>query len=177
MMINLENEVQREAECRRAFEQEAEEAYSRHDTPSTAPVDKARNWWRSVQELLAAYARIVASGDICSPQPAEIATVLSRIAGYLAVGRIPSPVSDVQLPGATSPAPDELQDIGFAIAYRKTCQGDGIIHNDKKVRINDRTPVKTLMEWYGVGQRTVSQWVTKYEIAALGARCYRGGSR
>ena len=25
------------------------------------------------------------------------------------------------------------------------------------------------MEWYGVGQRTISQWVTKYEIASLGA--------
>ena len=54
-MINLENEVQREAECRRAFEQEAGEARSRHDPPSTALVDKARNWWRSVQDLLAAY--------------------------------------------------------------------------------------------------------------------------
>ena len=97
-----------------------------------------RDWWKSVEDVLRHYAIQVARGRRPEPPPSELATVLSGLAGYLAVGQIPKPISDVRREGRRIPGPSERRDIGWAVAYREACRPTGLVHEGKKVHVEDR---------------------------------------
>jgi hypothetical protein len=98
-----------------------------------------RSWWKSVQELLRAYAIAVARGTPPKPPPAELAQILSGLAGYLAIGQLPGPIYDARKEGRRSPGPDELRDIGWAVAYRQASRPERINHNGETIRVPDAT--------------------------------------
>src|SRR5262245_35415854 len=112
--------------------------------------EKLRTWWKSVEDLLKAYAIGVARGEQLEPPPVELARALSGLAGYLAIGQIPGLIEHAKTEGRRPPGPAELHDIGWAVAYRRACDPEGIIHNGQTIRIADKAPTKTLAEWFGV---------------------------
>ena len=136
--------------------------------------DLLRQWWAAVEKICVAYCRNVAEHSLSQrpdhePFPAELASCIGGLAGYLAVGKLPEPIRDAARSGRTSPGPDERRDIRWAVAYRRACERDGIVHMGVTHRISDRHPVKTLAAWFGVERRTVRDWCKQYEPAYLGA--------
>lgn len=132
-----------------------------------------RSWWKAVENLCRAYAR--APAEFTTGQrheqvmfPPEVANVFAGVTGYLAVGAIPELVEDVRTIGRTSPGPHERRHIGLAVAYRKACKGDGIIHRGELIKIADKKPVVTLSTWFGVTPRTIRGWCRNFDTAFLG---------
>jgi hypothetical protein len=148
----------------------ARDALSRGLADGREPTgEDLRKWWKSVQDLLWAYSVAVAEGGRPEPPPAELAERLSKLAGYLAVGRIPSPIERARSKGGNPAAgPDERRAKGLAAAYYKASQ-QGIVHNGQLVRIADDRALKTLSEWFDVGHNTIRTWVKKECPAFLGA--------
>src|SRR5262245_46197874 len=70
-----------------------------------------REWWSIVERALAQF---VANPSI-DPPPTDLLAVLSRLAGYLAVGKVPEPIADVATQGNTSLGPSEKRDIRMAV--------------------------------------------------------------
>ena len=62
----------------------------------------------------------------------------------------------------------ETRDIGVAVAYRKACDQEGILHNSKVVKVDDLHPTKTIAQAYEVHETTVWGWCRKYQPAFLG---------
>jgi hypothetical protein len=135
---------------------------------ATRPQDRReelRAWWGVVADLLGLYARLSARSIHVEPPPAEALSVLSGLAGYLAVGQIPDPIRDVVGGGRRRPGPTERRDIGLAVAYRLAARPGGLVHNGETIHIRDRTPTKTLAGWFGVKSNTVQGWVRLYAPA------------
>jgi hypothetical protein len=156
---------------RALFEQEvaARNRLNRLTIDGSRPDGKIlRSWWKSVQELLRAYAIAVARGTPPEPPPAELAQILSGLAGYLAIGQLPGPIDDARREGRRSPGPDELSDIGWAVVYRQASRPEGINHNGETIRVLDATPVKTLARLFKVDPNTVRGWVRHYPQAFCG---------
>jgi hypothetical protein len=130
---------------------------------------RLRSWWSAVRDVLNEYARWIARyHHEPEPPPAELATVLAGQAGYLASGRIPDPIRQAAVKGRTGPGPTEDRDIRLAVAYRRACQPDGIIHNGETIKIDDPRPVERIHLWFGVSKRAVYDWLEKFEPAFLG---------
>jgi hypothetical protein len=135
-----------------------------------------RGWWAAVQCLLLRYAREMARPGAPSLDsrgrpaifPPELAARIAGLAGYLAVGSIPSPISEAATVGRPAIGPSELQYIGWAVAYRDACRPEGIEHEGQMIRILDPAPIRTLTQWYGVRKRTVQGWLSRHPRAFLG---------
>jgi hypothetical protein len=107
-------------------------------------------------------------GERPEPPPAELAEKLSNLAGYLAVGQIPGPIEDAKTEGRRAPGPTERQHIGWAVAYRRACRPEGLSHNGQTIRIEDKTPIKTLAAWFELDPNTIRGWVRDHCGAFLG---------
>jgi hypothetical protein len=129
---------------------------------------RLRHWWSTVEHLLRGYAISVERRKRPEPPPSELATVLADLAGYLARGQIPQPISDVKVEGRRPLGPSERRDTGWAIAYRNACGKNGILHNGERICIPDPAPIKTLAGWFSVHPRTVRGWLKRYPPALLG---------
>jgi len=108
-----------------------------------------REWWERVGTLLDLYISIAKSGASPTPQPLELLFALKGMAGYLAVGQIPDPISDVRSRGATQPGPTERRHIAFASAY---------IQAAKAGKIDDPKPIKRIQDHFGVVRQTAQKW-------------------
>lgn len=81
--------------------------------------------------------------------PPDIILNLSRLCGYLAVGKIPEPMADCQGAGQSKPGPTERRDIEIAVAYIRAAKA-GIFQ--------DRAPTQSVAAAYDVKRRTVQDW-------------------
>jgi hypothetical protein len=129
--------------------------------------DKLREWWRAVSDVWLAYAREAAEQQKEDPV-AELALIMGRIAGELSLGIVPPYVADVVVRGNPPASYWEIYDIGVAVAYRQASGKQGLLHNSKMVRVNDRHPTKTIAQAYGVHKTTVQGWCRKFPPAFLG---------
>lgn|GEM_PF-3319934 len=130
--------------------------------------EQFRKWWKSVENLLLAYAIAVGRGSVPEPPPADLAERLSNLAGYLAVGRIPHAIERARSKGGNPRAgPDERRAKELAVAYHKACLL-GIMHNGKLVRIDDACPLETLAEWFDVSKNAIRMWLKHHCPAFLG---------
>lgn len=137
----------------------------------------SRRWWKAVEDLLAHYVRSVSRTDLhyidekaflSAEPPVEVLNIVAKLIGYLAVGKMPDPISLAIKKGRTGPGPEELRDIGLAVVYRRACTPEGFTHMGESIRIDDARPVVTLTQWYGVSRRTIQMWVASYQPAFLG---------
>lgn len=134
-------------------------------TPSK---EQLREWWSAVEAVWREYSRQTAAGFTLNPPPAELAGIMGNLAGYLAVGQLPDPISEAtRSEGRTAPGPDERRDIGIAVAYHRAAT-EGLLHNGKVVRVEDRTHTKTICGLYDVRDSTVRSWMQKHQPAFLG---------
>jgi len=110
-----------------------------------------RKWWGLIEGIL----QQLAQPDGREPPPRELLLVLSKLAGYLAVGQVPDPVAGVAGRGEKQPGPSERHHIRMAVTYRYAA---------KVGMIEDKSPVKTIVEAYGLGDRTTLQkWCRLHE--------------
>ncbi|MDO8879147.1 MAG: hypothetical protein Q8M24_14735 [Pseudolabrys sp.] len=118
----------------------------------------AREHFASLEALIALYSArdnwIGSSGLPIAAIGPDVMTMLGNLCGYLAVGQIPEPITDVAGPGQKEPGPPERQDIRLAVTY---------VAAAKRGAINDRAPVKTVTERYGVNRRTVQDWSKAFD--------------
>jgi len=134
--------LEQEPEARRVASREIKKA----ERGEKFDQKKIREWWRIVEAVL-----IEAKGR---PIPVRLLKVLSGLAGYLAAGQVPSPISRV---AQHRPAigPSEKHDIRMAVTYHKAA--------DKRI-INDPHPTKTVRECYSLrSDSTVRGWCRKFE--------------
>jgi hypothetical protein len=75
--------------------------------------------------------------------------MIGGLCGYLAVGKVPAPITDVHGAGQKKPGPTERRDIRIAATY---------VNAAKAGKITDATPIKTITKAFGVGQRTAEGW-------------------
>ena len=116
----------------------------------------ARAYWRTAEDLLTHLAenRIeVSTGDF-----ADTLSFLSLQAGYLAVGIVPEPASDVAARGKPGVGPSESRDKRIAVAYRRACEPSGLPLNGCIIRVQDHKPMQTLADWYGVTEGALRRW-------------------
>jgi hypothetical protein len=121
-----------------------------------------REWWASVESLLD-----FAVKNHHREIPLELLNAFRGFSGYLAVGKIPGPIEDARSEGASPPGPSERRDIGLAVAYLMAATG-GLDHLGARLVIDDRSPVKTVGEMFGVARSTVQGWRNKYPQSGLG---------
>jgi hypothetical protein len=144
----------------------------RHDAEPDG--EMLRAWWAAVECLLLRYARDVAGPPAVDLRarslmfPPLLAATMATLAGYLAIGTIPLPISKAAALGHPAIGPSELRCIGWAVAYRDACRPDGIEHEGQVIRISDRAPIRTLMQLYGVQKRTVQSWLKRHPRVFLG---------
>ncbi len=138
--------------------------------PSSAFKTQLRRWWATVEDILAIYARALGEGINMHPPPVDILHSMKSFAGYLAAGQIPGPIADAASEGRRSPGPDERRDIGFAVAYLLAAT-TGFEHMGERISIQDGSPVKTIMEAFGVHRTTVQGW--KKSVAASNPGIHR----
>src|SRR5687767_5877065 len=95
------------SDWRRLFDSEAAARYEldRLAQDGKLPGNALRYWWKSVEDLLYAYGLAIAENERPEPPPAELASVLSGLAGHLAVGQIPDPIKDAATEGRRPPGP------------------------------------------------------------------------
>ena len=135
--------------------------------PGGASPDEIRNWWAAVRSVWEVYAREIAKNRSPIP-PGGLAIVMARMAAELSSGIIPKYIADVAVRGNPPMGYWETRDIGVAVAYRKACDQEGILHNSKVVKVDDLHPTKTIAQAYGVHESTVQGWCRKYQPAFLG---------
>ena len=159
------------SDWRRLFDSEAAARYELDRLAQDVKLpDKAlRYWWKSVEDLLYAYGIAIAENEPPEPPPAELALVLSGLAGYLAVGQLPGPIKDAATEGRRPPGPTERRHIGWAVAYRHASRPEGITHRGETIRIEDKSPVKTLAAWFEVDPNVIRRWVREYPPVFMGA--------
>ncbi len=128
----------------------------------------ARSWFGAIERLLR-LAAIRCARDRTAEAfvPPEFALRLAGISGYLAAGILPEPVAITVKHGRSRMGPSERRDIGIAVAYRRAAEAR-MVHNGISLRIEDRAPVKTITDAYGVKPNTVRDWCRKFQPAFLG---------
>ena len=109
--------------------------------PGGASPDHLRNWWATVGSVWEIYARETAKNRSPIP-PGGLAIVMARMAGDLSRGIIPDCIANVAVRGNPRLGHWETYDIGVAVAYRKACDQEGILHNSKVVKVDDLHPPK-----------------------------------
>ena len=72
--------------------------------------------------------------------------------------RVATGASNVQGPGRSAPALSERRDIAFAAAYMAAATENGFEHHGTLVKVADNSPVKTIVDAYGVSRRTATRW-------------------
>jgi hypothetical protein len=126
---------------------------------SDAPI---RNLAIRSYEVLRAYAspenwpdwdRNEISGHPIVPLPQQLAADLARQIYLLANRHIPRWMLDLQKQGSPINDPRLQEAIGLALAYKKLCEVG---------RINNKWPVKTISNAYGVTRRGVQLWAKEY---------------
>ena len=85
--------------------------------------------------------------------PVELADFLADQVDYILQGKIPAPIKDMARRGSPGVGPAERRNFGVAIAY---------IHAAEIELIEDKHPVKTIADIYGVTKRAVHYWKAKY---------------
>jgi hypothetical protein len=75
--------------------------------------------------------------------------MIGGLCGYLAVGKVPDPITDVKGAGQKKLGPTERHHIKVAATY---------ISAARSGQISDGMPVKTVMRAFGVGRRTAEVW-------------------
>ncbi len=111
----------------------------------------ARNWWGTVEAVLRHYAREMAYERhyALEPKPYRLLWDLHEIAGHLAVGNVTPTIQDVVGRDTAATGPAERLHISWATGYLKLAeQGE----------ISDPSPVKTVMQHYGVRRQTAQRW-------------------
>lgn len=136
--------------------------------------DTLRQWWAAVEAALDFYVRALAEGQTLSSPPLDILSSMKSFAGYLAVGKIPGPISDAATEGRHAPGPAEKRDIGLAVAYMLAAGENGIEHWGEQVKIEDKTPVKSVMEAFGVARTTAQGWKKRVAPPFLGSNPING---
>lgn len=112
-----------------------------------------REFWSAILEVLRAYRR----SDLCSDSllphhgiPPVMVDELALMLEELLAGRIPDKVLPLLESGAPSLRPIERRARVYAAAY---------VQYARKGLINDKTPVRTIREKFGISPRTASIWV------------------
>jgi hypothetical protein len=127
-------------------------------------------WWGSVEALGRAY-RVAVDDYNRRPfetehpkLPLHIVSMWTGFAGYLAVGFIPKPISQVVSgQGRPPPGPTERRDILLAVTYRLAYRPEGVQLGASILRIeNDNAPIQTLIGWYEAKKQTIQEWVRRY---------------
>ena len=138
------------------------------DSKSPEFRETLRAWWGAIEALLEFHEREIARlGFARRNLPIQVLAALRGCAGYLAVGQIPGVVEGAATEGRRRVGPSERRDIGFAVSYHRAATG-GIEHEDERIAIDDRSPVKTIMEAFGASRTTVQGWMSKIRPAFLG---------
>ena len=112
--------------------------------------------WGAVHAVLRAYCRgmnFTRDGVPKEHFPVELADFLADQVDYILQGKTPAPIKDMVRHGSPGTGPSARRNIGVAIAY---------IHAAKTGLIKDKHPVKTISDIYGVTDRAVRYWKTKY---------------
>jgi hypothetical protein len=114
---------------------------------------RARAYFKAVSEMLNLYASPENFKNALPPQysfPRDLAQNLSGLSEFLATGKIPDPIKHCARKGNIV-GPSEKRDIRCAVVY---------IVAAKRGLISDRTPVKTVTDLYGCGdRRAVQGWM------------------
>lgn len=131
--------------------------------PSADFKSRLRDWWAAVECLLK-----FAAQDGGRIVPADLLAALAGLAGHLAIGDIPSPISHAAVNGRHSMKPRERLDIGLAVAYIAAAKS-GIEHFGEVILIADKSPIKTVQEAFGVPRQTVQRWVNTVAPCGLGS--------
>ena len=111
--------------------------------------------WEAVHLVLRAYNRPGNFSPLGTPKehfPPEVADFLANQVEYIRSGKLPDPMKDMLRPGSPGTGPQEDRDIGVAVAYIQAAR-NGLIE--------DKHPVTTIHDSYGVAQRTVRSWQQK----------------
>ena len=113
--------------------------------------------WEAVNSVLQAYCRgmnFTRHGVPKEHFPVIVADFLSDQVDDILQGRTPRPIKDMVRPGSPGVGSVERTDIGMAVGY---------IRAAKTGLIKDKHPVKTIAGLYGVTDRAVRYWKTKYK--------------
>jgi hypothetical protein len=138
------------------------------DSKSPEFRETLRAWWGAIEALLEFHEREIARlGFARRNLPIQVLAALRGCAGYRAVGQIPGVVEGAATEGRRRVGPSERRDIGFAVSYHRAATG-GIEHEDERIAIDDRSPVKTIMEAFGASRTTVQGCMSKIRPAFLG---------
>jgi hypothetical protein len=122
----------------------------RQQKPSPAARAKAaRDWWRVVSEVMAGCVEGSRRGSLDRAPPVELFRVLELLAGDLAAGNLPSPMREAVSRGRGGMGPTEQRHIAIAAAY---------IQAAKRGDLDDKTPIKTITEAYGVTRQAAQAW-------------------
>ena len=81
--------------------------------------------------------------------PRELAHEIAVQIRYIRAGNLPGPIADLIRPGTPGVGPHESHDIAIAVVYMKLAEAH---------EIEDRAPVRTIAELFGVTRRTAGRW-------------------
>jgi hypothetical protein len=141
----------------------------RSETESEEFRKRLRDWWGSIERLLAFHEKELAESGVSRRNiPIRLLSTLRCFAGYLAVGQIPSPIADTATEGRRKIGPSYRRDVGFAVAYILAAK-QGIQHQGETIAIADKAPVKTVCEAFDVKRTAVRNWQRTVPVAYLGA--------
>jgi hypothetical protein len=127
-----------------------------------------QDWFKSIEAVWRMYSRQIASGYVPLPPPAMLAETMANLMGSIAVGELPDEIADAIGEGRSEYGPHLRRAIGWAVAYHRAAQGNGILHQGVVVYVKDKSPTKTVAEAFKVSRATVRKWVKKYPPAFLG---------
>jgi len=130
---------------------------------------RLRDWWGSIERLLAFHKKELAESGVTSRNiPICLLSTLCGFAGYLAIGQIPDPIAHTATEGRRKIGPSYRRDVGFAVAYIRAAK-QGIPHQGETITIADKAPVKTVCEAFDVKRTAVRNWQRNVPVADLGA--------
>lgn len=109
----------------------------------------AREWFGHVAVMLRDCARAPDARDRPLRPPTELLVVLADLLTDLGRGSVSQLFTDVTSHGATRRGKTEERHIGYATLYLLAVE---------RGEIEDKTPVKTIQDCYGVGRSTVYGW-------------------
>jgi hypothetical protein len=129
--------------------------------------EQARAYFAAIEVVLRGYSDpknwpTWNNGNPLAPLPPDISLALAGLAGYLALGRIPEPISDCAKQGRTAPGPSERRDLQLAVAYVTAVRAGTLA---------DKHPIKTVTTEFGVDRRTVQGWVEAYDSDPAHVAC------
>ncbi len=112
----------------------------------------SREWFAQVHKVLDQWIRTPTETRLPYRPPDEVLIILCNIADDLSRGLLREPLTDIIEHGRNPMDQVEENDIGYATAYLQAVE-DG--------KINDRSPVKTITDAYGVKRQTAQRWKKK----------------